>query len=170
MDSREQKPYRFANSIRTKLFAGDYTLALTEATLQQLQSEGLFQDIALPCRDGYLLFEDKVAVERKRDVAEFYSCCAGERDRWERELERLMIILHPLIVCEFTFRDLLTLEFRGFRKGAAQCALNSTLSWIANYRIPILFADNRAMARAATFSFLERFIRQELKTGFCLHR
>jgi hypothetical protein len=164
-DSREQKPYKFQNSITTKLKAGDYSLALTEATLQQLQSEGLFQDVILPSRDGYLLLEEKIAVERKRDIAEFYACCTGERDRFERELARLMIIAHSLIVCEFSMRDLLMLEFKGFRKGAGQCTLNTTLSWIANFKIPILFCDNRAMARAATWSFFERFIRRELKNS-----
>src|SRR5690554_610257 len=81
-DSREQQPWIFdgQETLRTYLPTADYT---TE-----------------------LLKEDLV-LERKKNASEFYgNICGKDRDRFERELERMRSYKYAFVVLEFQFCDI----------------------------------------------------------------
>ena len=163
VDSREQKPYRFAGGVRLGLKTGDYSLAVEPEIWRQLRMQGLFADVHPREKSGLYLLDNYCTVERKRNIEEWHACCTGERDRFERELLRLVKIPHRLIVCEFPLKALKMLDFRGFAKGASATSLTSVVSWIFRHNTPILFCDNRAMARAATYEYLRHVVKVKIE-------
>lgn len=123
-DSREQTPYRLDP---LKAIVG--TLPTADYTVQGLEKE--------------------VALERK-SLSDFVSCCGPERERFTRELHRMMAYPQRAVIVEASWADLENGNFRSRINPKSVC--HSALSWMATYRVPILMAGSReAGERAARF-------------------
>lgn len=125
VDSREQLPFDLAplNIEPGTLSAGDYSV------------RGL---------------EHLVAIERK-SLPDLICCCGTERERFQRELQRLLAYSTRCVVVEASWADL---EAGGWRsKLTPQSATGSVLSWIGQ-GVPFLFAGSREAAQRATSRML----------------
>ena len=137
VDTREQLPYtdwQDREPVSAKLDQGDYAL------------EGL---------DGLLV------VERK-SLDDFVGCCGRERDRFERELERLReIVRWPFVVIEATPQDVAKHNYHGFMEPAAVVA--SPLAWALDYDVHFIWGGDRAHANAIVrrlFNVLEERVKR----------
>ena len=130
-DTREQLPYDFEGATETALKTGDYSV------------EGL---------------ENQVAVERKTRN-DLLSCIGQERERFERELERLSEFDLAVVMVEANFRDMLNLpewsELTPSQVGG------SILAWIAKYQVVFFFAGSRKVGERATQKILKKFQKYE---------
>ena len=127
IDTREQKPYRFDNSITKKLNAGDYSI------------KGL---------------ETVIAVERKTK-ADAYGTFGKGRARFERELKRFAEFDYKAIVIESSLTDFL--KPPAFSKMLPGSAVNSVLAWTIKYRIHVFWACDREHGNAVTVRILEKY-------------
>jgi ERCC4-type nuclease len=129
VDSREQHPYRFPNSVVKALRTGDYSIA------------GL---------------EDEVTVERKskRDA---YNSLGESRARFRRELERMTGFRYAAIVVEATIDDLLTPPVRSRMNPST--VIRSLLGWSVRYGVPVFFAGSRIHGSAIVRNILEKYWR-----------
>jgi ERCC4-type nuclease len=134
IDTREQLPFSFTR------FQGVET-----------------EQAALPAGDYSLPgFEDKVAIERK-ELNDLIGCLKGsDRDRFERELNRTRHYDLFCVVVESTLEDVAKGRYRSEMK--PQAALQSIFAFQVRYRVPFIWAGNRAAAEYATFSLLEKYL------------
>ena len=130
VDTREQKPYKFSGSIRMKLDAGDYGV---------LGSDGK----PMP-----------IAVERKT-AGELPGIVGKQRKRFVRELERLAELDSSAIVIESGLYNIV--QPNPFSNVPPKAIINSLVSWMLRYKIPVLFCDSRRYAKAVTYYYLERY-------------
>lgn len=130
VDSREQNGWDFPGvpTVRAGLDAGDYSL---------------------------LGAETRFAIERK-SIADLFGTVIRERDRFERELERLSRYEFAAILVEATVADILAFDSpesdgitEAQRKSRPATVLHSLLSWHVTYGVPTLFvgADRAVCAR-----------------------
>lgn len=131
IDTREQKPYRFARSEVKTLASGDYSIV------------GL---------------EDRVAVERKTKQDAYSSLGLG-RARFERELQRLARFDYAAIVIETSLPDFL--QAPGFSRMNPRAAARSLIAWSVKYRVCVFFAGDRRHGNALTRQLLEKFWRYQ---------
>lgn len=135
IDTREQAPYSFQ---------GKY-----------------YQDVeimhgALPTGDYSLAgLTDKIAVERK-ELPDLIQCLARERERFERELQRAAAYDCFAVVIEAGWQDLAQGNYRSKLNPHAAC--QSIAAFTARYKIPFLFAGNRAAAEYVTWSILRQYL------------
>lgn len=133
IDSREQAPFPFtgyeAEVSTGTLTAGDYSL------------------------DG---LTSLVAVERK-SLPDLVACLGRERDRFERELERLRGFEAAALAVESPLSDLVTGNYRSALDPTA--AYESVVAFMCRYRITFYFAKDRRGAERFTFSFLRHYWR-----------
>ena len=127
IDTREQLPYEFEDSITRTLQTGDYSLF------------------------GY---EDQITVERKTK-ADAYGTIGRGRTRFIKELERLSEFDYSAIVVEASLSNFV--EPPRFSQLNPKSALNSLLAWSIRYGVFIFFADNRVMGNLLTLRILERY-------------
>ena len=127
IDTREQLPYEFEDSITRTLQTGDYSLF------------------------GY---EDQITVERKTK-ADAYGTIGKGRTRFIKELERLREIDYSAIVVEASLTNFV--EPPRFSQLNPKSAINSLLAWSIRYGVHIYFADNRVMGNLLTLRILERY-------------
>ena len=130
VDTREQTPYSFPQSVVAKLDEGDYSI------------EGM---------------QKRVAIERK-ELSDCYGSCGAGRKRFEREVERLAALEYAAIVVESTLEGLHVRP--PFVRRMSGAAVRETLiSWSIRYGVHIWFAGNRRAGNALTYSLLEKFWR-----------
>ena len=86
--------------------------------------------------------EAVVAIERK-GLGDLLSCIGQERDRFDREVQRLLAYSVRALVVESTWSDLETGEWRS--KVTPAAAVGSVLGWIAQ-GIPVIMAGDHARA------------------------
>lgn len=143
VDTREQAPYRFMG---LKSDAKDKNCPLIIPTVRATLKTGDYSIEGL---------EDHVTVERK-EFGDFYHCCGGDRERFQKQLERLNEIPVAAIVVEAGLNSVIT--------GHPQSRLNpktvyrSIISW--QQRLPNVhwwFLWSRHLAEITTFRILERF-------------
>jgi ERCC4-type nuclease len=117
VDSREQNPLDLSplRTITGGLATGDYSL------------RGL---------------ERIVSIERK-SLSDLLGCVGGERERFDREVQRLLAYPVRAVVVEAHWSDLLAGNWRGKITPAA--AVGSVLGWVA-CGLPILFVGDHANA------------------------
>jgi len=127
IDTREQKPYRFARSEVKTLASGDYSIV------------GL---------------EDRIAVERKTKQ-DAYSSLGQGRARFERELQRLSRFDYAAIVIETSLPDFLRAP--AFSRMNPRAAARSMIAWSVKYRVCVFFAGDRRHGNALTWQLLEKF-------------
>lgn len=132
-DSREQCPFRFEgfNAVVTvgTLEAGDYSLA------------------------G---FERRIAIERKT-LPDLIACLGVERERFERELQRLKAHDFACIIVESPVVALRQHLYASRLDEVA--AWQSCLAFMQRFRLPIIFCQNRRDAEETTFHLLRHFAR-----------
>ena len=158
IDGREKAPYRF-EGIRSDashqhkplivptrwehLRTGDYTIA------------GM---------------EDKVCIERK-SLADLYSTLGQNRDRFEREHERMLKIVEGGgICCVVVEADWETVMHWPPTRSQLppKVVFRTAVSWQIRYRVPWHMMPDRRFAEIYTFRFLEKFwkhYRKGLKDG-----
>ena len=129
IDTREQRPYRFASSVVRSLATGDYSI------------EGM---------------EQRVAVERKTK-ADAYSSLGGNRPRFEREMIRLREFEYGAIVVEATLCSFL--HAPAYSHLNPRSAAASLLAWSVKYGVHVFFAGDRRHGNAVTAQLLEKFWR-----------
>ena len=127
IDTREQLPYEFEDSITRTLQTGDYSIF------------------------GY---EKQFTVERK-SKADAYGSIGRGRTRYVKELERLSEIDYSAIVVEASLSNFV--EPPRFSQLNPKSAINSLLAWSIRYGVHIYFADNRVMGNLLTVRILERY-------------
>lgn len=125
IDTREQLPYDLAplQSVRGTLPTGDYSL---------------------------LGYEDRVTIERK-SLEDYVGVIGRGRERFEREMERLLQFEVRAIVIEASWGMLEAGSWRS--KVHPNSIIGSTLGWIAR-GVPILPAGNRESAQRAVARLL----------------
>jgi DNA excision repair protein ERCC-4 len=131
IDTREQKPYRFARSEVKTLASGDYSIV------------GL---------------EDRIAVERKTKQ-DAYSSLGQGRARFERELQRLSRFDYAAVVIETSLPDFLRAP--AFSRMNPRAAARSMIAWSVKYRVCVFFAGDRRHGNALTQQLLEKFWRYQ---------
>lgn len=124
VDTREQLPLALPNSRRGTLRVGDYSL------------EGM---------------EEVVAVERK-SLADLFGCIGRERERFERELEKLAKLPYPALVIEANMADILA--GAPFSEVHPHAAIGSVIAWATRYRIPCWLCGTRRNAAATVLKIL----------------
>ena len=134
VDTREQRPFTFEHE-RYDVQIQPGTLSVGDYSLRGL--------------------EDKVAVERK-SLPDLVQCLGRERERFERELLRGAALDAFAVVVEGSWSDLANGNFRSQLNPHAAC--QSTLAFMARYRVPFLFAGSRAAAEYVTWGFLRQFL------------
>jgi ERCC4-type nuclease len=135
IDTREQLPYDFpCRTIRAKLDSGDYSI---------------------------LGYETQIAVERKQ-VAELFTCFGRERDRFEREFQRLQHYRRALVMIEGSFEECAIVPSSRSAVPPA-VVINSLLSWYVRYGVAHVFAGSRPNAEACTYRILEHFFCQQIE-------
>lgn len=134
IDTREQRPYRFPGHERfDTLPTGDYT------------GEGV---------------ESILCIERK-SLPDLLGCVGQSRERFERELERMLAYPKRTVVCEFGLPDLARGGWRHSHITPAQ-AVSSVLAWRLRYDIDFLFAGDRAHGAAAVRKLVTLAVRHQL--------
>jgi DNA excision repair protein ERCC-4 len=121
VDSREQQPADMSplRAIRGTLVTGDYSI---------------------------LGLENVVAVERK-SLPDFLACCGRERERFEKEVQRLLGYPHRALVIETTWHELQAGNFARTQI-TANVATASVLSWIAQGLPCLLCGDHEQAGKA----------------------
>ncbi len=135
IDTREQRPYRFAAAERKTLPSGDYSII------------GL---------------EDRVAIERKTKE-DAYSSLGQGRARFERELQRLSRFDYAAIVIEASLPEFL--QAPAFSRMNPKAAAASIVAWSVKYRVCVFFAGDRRHGNALTRQLLEKYFRYHCNGG-----
>ncbi len=125
IDTREQLPLDLAplRTVAGTLATGDYSVA------------GL---------------EHVVAIERK-SLGDFLSCVGTERERFDREVQRLLAYPTRALVIESTWPEIEKGKWRS--KVTAASALGSLLGWVA-HGLPVIMAGDHARAGRYTSRLL----------------
>jgi len=153
IDSREQHKYSFRGipadvgqgggnwSVPTsvvKLDSGDYSL------------------------DGYAT---AIAVERKSH-ADLVHTIGQERERFQRELERLNAMTIAYVVVEAEWTAILN-DPPPYSSLSPKTVLRSVLAWQQRYtRVHWLFCPGREFAEAAVLRIFERWIKEQAENSF----
>lgn len=94
---------------------------------------------------------DVIAVERK-SLADLAMCVGRERERFERELERLARMPYPALVVEASMADILLGAARS--EVHPHAVIGSLVSWSVRFRIPVWLCTGRREAAAITYKIL----------------
>jgi ERCC4-type nuclease len=130
-------------------------------TREQLPSDftrygAITERATLPVGDYSLPgFEDKVSIERKA-IDDLISCLMGGRDRFERELAKGRYYDLFAVVIEGSMEDISHGRYRSNMK--PQSALQSVFAFQVRYRVPFIWAGNRAGGVYATHSLLSKYL------------
>lgn len=135
VDTRERCPYGFeyydATAERATSPTGDYSL------------KG---------------FQDRLAIERK-ELDDLVACLMGaNRERFERELQRLSHYELAAVVVEASLADIRAGRYRSEMRHEA--VAQSVFAFQVRHRVPFLFCGDRAGGEYVTFSLLSKFDRE----------
>jgi ERCC4-type nuclease len=134
VDSREKEPFRFRASATlagtevAKLDAGDYAI----------------KDM-----------EDLISIERKQSVTELAGNFGRNRDRFEREMERMQSTKFRYVIVEDHWSSL-NGKLVKYSKMSAKAVFESITTFELKYGIHFIFAGNKKQAQAITRSLLIR--------------
>ncbi len=87
-------------------------------------------------------YEDIISIERK-SVPDLMACISAHRERFERELDRMMSFKVRAVVVEGSWSDIETGDYRA--RVHPNAAIGSILGWISR-GIPFVLAGNRIRA------------------------
>lgn len=131
VDTREQIPYSFSGSVSKCLNSGDYSV---------------------------LGLEHEISIERKK-VSELHGIVGSDRERFERELDKLSKLQYAAIVIEGNIFD--AMQPSPFSNVSPKAVMNSLLSWSVKYGVHIFFAGSRQYGRALTLKLLLHYARHK---------
>ena len=135
-DTREQRPYRFEGYVRPAVHVVPATLPVG--------------DYSLPG------FEDRVSIERK-SLDDLIGCLMnGNRERFERELQKAQHYELFSVMVEASLQDVLDHKYRSAMTPKA--AIQSIVAFQVRYQTPFMWAGNREGAEYLTFSLLEKHL------------
>lgn len=129
IDTREQLPYEFENSISKGLNVGDYSI------------------------EGY---EHIFAVERK-SLNDFVSSITQGRDRFEAEIKRAADLEYFAIVIETDTKGIWSRPIHS--KINRKSIIATAVKWSVKHNIPIFFASNRSDAKMIVEMLCEAFLK-----------
>ncbi len=128
VDTREQLPFSFnglpCQAERATLQTGDYSVK------------------------GY---EKNIVVERK-SKADLFQSVGRERERFQKEFERLTFVKYSAIVIEADWREIERKPENTIMNPAA--VRNTIFSWCLKYNVIPILANDRQEAERLTFEFL----------------
>ena len=133
VDSREQLPYEYTNSVRERLPTGDYSAK------------------------GY---ESEIVIERKTKN-DIYGSLGKGRERFEQECERMLTYKYRAIIIESDLDTLLQPPLN--TKMNPKVIINTLISWSIKYDIHVYFCSNRRLGRAMVLRILEQYVRHNPK-------
>lgn len=133
VDTREQTPY---------LFTG-YPVEITTGTLNA-------GDYSIPG------FTDLVTVERK-ELSDLLGCLTHDRERFTRELERLRGYETAALLIEARLETIQAGKYRS--RITPDAAVQSIISFMGRYRLPVFFAPNRTAGEHFIYDFLRHYVR-----------
>lgn len=133
VDTREQTPY---------LFTG-YPVEITTGTLNA-------GDYSIPG------FTDLVTVERK-ELSDLLGCLTHDRERFTRELERLRGYETAALLIEARLETIQAGKYRS--RITPDAAVQSIISFMGRYRLPVFFAPDRAAGEHFIYDFLRHYVR-----------
>jgi len=96
-----------------------------------------------------------VAVERKT-LEDLYRTLGQERERFEREHERMAELDYAAVVVEAPWYRILKEQPKRSRL-APKVVFRTALSWSIKYRVPWFTVEGRRLAEATTFRLLEKW-------------
>lgn len=100
-------------------------------------------------------FEDKVAIERKT-LEDLVGCLkGGQRERFEREIQRSRALDYFGVVIEGSLSDLAGGNYRSEMN--PKSVVQSVLALAVRYHVPVWFAENREVGQRITESLLEKY-------------
>jgi len=135
IDSREQNPWCLdpLDCKIASLPTGDYSL------------EGL---------------ADLVVIERK-SLGDLLGVIGADRERFEKEMQRMMGFRHRVVVIEASWQELEAGDYRSKVAPAAACG--TIAAWTGRFQVGFHFAGNRESAEKFAIRFLVNAARHELK-------
>ena len=151
VDGREQKPYRF-DQIR-----GDAKQRKRPLDVSVEWAHLKTGDYSIR---GY---DTRVAVERK-SLEDLYNTLGQNRDRFEREHERLAEFETKLVVIEAEWSTILRRP-PDFSRLNPKTIIRTCLSWQTKYGVPWIALPGRRAGELACFRILYQFWRNQLSKG-----
>ena len=136
VDSREQRPYEFADMAVRGLKHGDYSVG---------GMEGL------------------VVIERK-SMQDLHGSLTHGRERFRRECEALAKYSYAAIVIEGDYFELLAPVKHS--KASPESIVASVLSWSVRYGLPVFFVGNRVGGQDLIYRLLNQVVRLYNKGEF----
>jgi len=136
-------------------------------TFERFQAET--ERSTLPTGDYSLPgFVDMVAIERK-ELNDLIACLMNNnRERFERELNKLRFYDFAAVVIESSLDDVKNGRYRSAMKPHA--ALQSIFAFSVRYRTAFIWAGDRAGAEYTVFSLLEKYQAEVVKRFERLHQ
>ncbi len=142
-DSREQAPWSFHFIV----LRGKKILVQTDYVALKTGDYSIF---------GYL---DKITIERK-SMSDAFSTFGGQRERFERELERMTMFDFACVIIEAD-RTAVREHPPEFSKVSPEAVIKSADAWMMKYKIPFIFEASRLNAEATCYWFLDRWWKQQ---------
>jgi len=136
-DTREQEPFKFNRAIVQGLPFGDYTIVHNGKN-----------------------YINEIVCERKGSVSEIYALTGKERDRFERELQKMTVSRRRFVLCEFDYLELVQNPPPGILE--PQSVYGTIISFWTRYNIPFFFMGNRANARNFLYKTFYFFVKYEI--------
>lgn len=131
VDTREQTPWRFPTGefsvYRQGLRTGDYAVA------------------------GYSCV---TAIERK-ELGDFVACCTHERERFLREMLRMIEIPHRAVIVEASADDIFAHTYRS--AASPKAVMATAMAITADYGTPVILAGDRRNAAWCAAWLLRRW-------------
>lgn len=137
IDTREQRSWSFGDvpTVRAALPSGDYSFLGGELT---------------------------IALERK-ELGDFVACCTHERDRFERELERLRSYDFAAVIVEAEMGQVWAGEYHS--RALPQAIIGSAAAFHVDYGVPVIFAHSRQRAADFALRILRRCHRKLIEAA-----
>ena len=134
IDTREQHPWEIKGygSITKKLDVGDYAIV-----------------------DSNIL-----CIERKSLVSEFYKDLVSKKENFFEKMQRLSAFDRGLIICEFSYQDLMRCPVFYKKKISPFYILKSIWEIYLLYNVPTFCFDNRELAESFVKSLIKRVSEQ----------
>jgi ERCC4-type nuclease len=155
IDTREQKPFEFktvrprqtvipVTAVVQTLTVGDYAL-MVDASSAPIASD----------RADALI--DRRIVGERKSLADLYSSATHNRDRFERELERMSDYAYRFIVIEADWLAIMDPNsvLAHPTKASPRSIASSLLAWSRRYGVHVFPCPNRDFAEQLTFRLLE---------------
>jgi ERCC4-type nuclease len=101
----------------------------------------------LPTGDYALQALRHNTVLERKELGDLLTCCGAERERFEREVQRLLGYEHRLMIVEATWQQLEAGEWRS--QVTPTCVISSLLSWMSRGLPIILAGDHQRAGRYA---------------------